>query len=61
MYVVWTVRGKRTVSVKVLPGQTLEVYDINDNPTTLKEKNRQVSFVIGQSLVYLEGLEKKIV
>lgn len=60
VYVLWTVRGKRPVSVKLEPGQTIEVYDINDNATVLKEKNGFATFVIGQSPVYLEGLQKEI-
>jgi len=46
--------------VKVQSGQILELYDINDNPVVLKEKNGLITFVIGQSPVYLEGLEKEI-
>ena len=60
VYVLWTIRGKRPVSVNVSQGQTLQVYDINDNPIILKEKNGSVNFVIGQSPVYLEGLENEI-
>lgn len=59
-YVLWTVRGKRPVTIKLEPGQIVEVYDINDNPCILKEKNGTVTFYIGQSPVYLEGLTKPI-
>ena len=54
--VLWTIRGKRQVNVKVAPGAALEVYDVNDNPTVLKEKNGMVAFTIAQTPVYLEGL-----
>ncbi|MCX7704919.1 MAG: hypothetical protein N2115_01500 [bacterium] len=60
VYVLWTVRGKRPVTIKLEPGQTVEVYDINDNPVVLKEKNGAATFYIGQSPVYLEGLKKEI-
>ncbi len=60
VYVLWTVRGKRPVTVKLEPNQTIEDYDINDNATVLKEKNGTATFNIGQSPVYLEGLEKEI-
>jgi hypothetical protein len=54
--VLWTIRGTRTVTVKVNPGQTVLVYDVNDNPTVLTEKNGTVTFDIAQAPVYLEGM-----
>lgn len=60
VYVLWTVRGKRPVSIKLEPGETVEVYDINDNAAVLKEQNGIATFWIGQSPVYLEGLKKEI-
>jgi hypothetical protein len=54
--VLWTLRGKRVVNVKVAPGTTLSLYDPNDNVTELKEKNGYVTFTIDQSPRYLEGL-----
>lgn len=60
VYVLWTVRGKRPVTIKLEPGQEVEVYDMNDNPMVLKEKNGVATFYIGQSPVYLEGLKKEI-
>jgi len=56
VHVLWTIRGKRPVSVKVPARTTLELYDGNDNVTTLQEKNGVVSFVVAQSPQYLEGL-----
>ena len=56
VYLLWTIRGKRPVSVKVAPGATVEVYDMNDNRIVLKEKNGTVTFTIAQSPVYLEGM-----
>jgi len=58
--VLWTIRGKRPVTIKLDPGQSVEVYDINDNPVILKENNGIATFTIGQSPVYLEGLTKPI-
>ncbi|HOK79535.1 MAG TPA: hypothetical protein PK303_02930 [bacterium] len=60
VYVLWTVRGKRPVTIKLDPGQSVEVYDINDNPKILKENNGTATFIIGQAPVYLEGLTKPI-
>jgi len=56
VHVAWTIRGQRPVSVKVPAGASLELYDPNDNVTTLKEKNGVVTFLAGQSPQYLEGL-----
>ncbi|MDA1143150.1 MAG: hypothetical protein O3B01_31705 [Planctomycetota bacterium] len=56
IHVLWTIRGKRPVSVKVPPGTTLEIYDQNDNPTALKEEGGMVTFTVDQSPQYLEGL-----
>lgn len=56
VYTFWTIRGKRPVSVKVPAGATLEVYDQNDNPTELKEKDGVVTFTIDDSPVYLRGM-----
>jgi hypothetical protein len=56
IHVLWTIRGKRPVNIKVPAGTTLELYDPNDNVTTLKEKNGVVTFVVDQSPQYLEGL-----
>lgn len=56
VHVLWTIRGKRPVNVKVAKGTTLELFDANDNVTTLKEKDGMISFVIDQSPQYLEGL-----
>lgn len=60
-YVLWTIRGKRPVSVAVQPGQTVQVYDVNDNPITLTEQNGKVTFTIAQAPVYLEGLKGEAV
>ncbi len=56
VHVLWTIRGKRVVNVKVPSGTTLSLYDPNDNVTELKEKNGYVTFTVDQSPRYLEGL-----
>ncbi len=57
IHVLWTIRGKRPVSVKVPAGSSLEIYDGNDNATVLKEKDGVVTFTVDQSPQYLEGLK----
>ncbi len=52
----WTIRGTRDVSLKVPAGTTLTLFDPQDNPTTLKESNGQITFKIGQSPVFIHGL-----
>jgi hypothetical protein len=56
VHVLWTVRGKRPVTIKVPPGATLELTDPNDNAVPLKEQNGVVTFTVDQSPQYLEGL-----
>jgi hypothetical protein len=56
IHVLWTIRGKRTVNVKVAPGTSLELYDQHDNPTALKEKDGNVTFKVNNTPQYLEGL-----
>jgi hypothetical protein len=56
IHVLWTIRGKRPVTVKVPAGTTLELYDPNDNVTRLVEKNGVVTFTVDQLPQYLEGL-----
>ncbi len=56
IHVLWTIRGKRPVNLKVPRGTTLELFDPNDNATTLKEKDGLITVVVDQSPQYLEGL-----
>jgi len=56
IHVLWTIRGKRPVTVQVPAGATLELFDPNDNVTALKEKNGTVTFAVDTLPVYLEGL-----
>ena len=44
VHVLWTIRGKRPVSVKVPAGTTLKLFDPNDNVTSLQEKNGAITF-----------------
>ncbi len=61
IHALWTIRGKRPVSVKVPAGTSLEIFDQNDNATTLKEKDGVVTFTVGQVPQYLEGLKSDAV
>lgn len=56
VHVLWTIRGKREVQVKVASGASLELFDGQDNVTVLKEKGGFVTLTIDQSPQYLEGL-----
>lgn len=56
IHVLWTIRGKRPVTLSVPAGATLELHDPNDNVTVLKEQNGVVTFTIDQSPQYLHGL-----
>jgi hypothetical protein len=56
VHVLWTIRGKRPVTVKVPAGSTLELTDPNDNAVALKETNGTITFTVDQSPQYLEGL-----
>lgn len=57
VHALWTIRGTRPVNIKVAPGTALELYDANDNLTRLKEKDGVITFGIGQSPCYIEGLK----
>jgi hypothetical protein len=56
VHVLWTIRGKRPVTLKVDPGTTLELYDLNDNVTKLTEQNGTITFTLDQQPQYLHGL-----
>lgn len=56
VHALWTIRGRRPVSVKVAPGETVAVYDENDNPLPLVVRDGSATFTIDQSPCYLEGL-----
>lgn len=56
LHALWTLRGKRPVSLEV-PAQTkLEVYDSMDNASIAAESNGKATFTIGTSPVYVHGL-----
>jgi hypothetical protein len=60
VYVLWTIRGERPVTVKGPEGSVVEVYGVNDNPTALKNKNGGVTFTVAQAPVYLEGMTGEV-
>jgi hypothetical protein len=53
LFVLWTVRGTREITVRVSPNATPELYDSMDNRIPLKHTSGLVSFTIGQSPVFL--------
>ena len=55
-HVLWTIRGTRPVTLGVVPGTEVTVFDIMDNGTELAEKNGKITFTIGQGPVFVEGL-----
>jgi hypothetical protein len=55
LHVLWTLRGKRPVSVAVAPGMKPTVYDDMDNPTELEGKDGLATFRISTSPCYLRG------
>jgi hypothetical protein len=54
VHVLWTIRGNRPGPSRSA-GASLEIYDQNDNATSLK-KNGSVTFTVDQSPQYLEDL-----
>ncbi len=56
VHVLWTLRGKRPVTIAVPPGAKVAVYDQNDNEVELAKTDGKVTFTIDQSPCYLEGL-----
>ncbi|MEO6846341.1 MAG: hypothetical protein ABI443_03215, partial [Chthoniobacterales bacterium] len=54
--VIWTIRGKRTVTLTAPKGADVKVYDQDDNLKPLEVGNGTVSFTIDQSPCYVEGL-----
>ena len=55
MFVLWTLRGKREVSMAVPAGAVLEIYDSMDNLAPLEHKNDLITFTIDASPVFLYG------
>jgi hypothetical protein len=56
VHVMWTLRGKRPVTIAVPPGAKLAVFDQNDNEMELVKGEGKVTFTIDQSPCYVEGL-----
>jgi len=52
----WTIRGKRAVTLTVPAGSHVTYYDQDDNPVELASKNGQVSLTLTTSPCYLEGI-----
>ena len=58
MFVLWTVRGTRQVTMTVPTGVTPELYDSMDNIVPLKLKDGTISFTIDQSPIFLYGPDR---
>jgi len=56
VHVLWTIRGKRSVSVRVPAGASVVRYDQMDNAVPLAVKDGRVTFEIEQSPCYVHGL-----
>jgi hypothetical protein len=57
LYVLWTLRGTRPVSVAATAADKLTVHDSMDNPTALVSKDGKATFTVSTSPVYLRGLK----
>lgn len=55
-HVLWTLRGTRPVSLQVPDGAQVVVYDQNDNPLETRKDGNRITFSVGQSPCYVEGL-----
>ena len=56
VHVMWTLRGRRPVTIAVPPGAKIAVFDQNDNEMELVKADGKVTFTIDQSPCYIEGL-----
>jgi hypothetical protein len=56
LHVMWTLRGKRPVSLDVPKGSALQVFDSMDNTVSVEAKEGKSTFTLGTSPVYLRGL-----
>lgn len=56
VHVLWTIRGQRPVTLTVPQGAKVAVCDQNDNEIELKRDGDRVTFNVGQSPCYVEGL-----
>src|SRR5262249_33803650 len=58
LHVLWTVRGKRLVSVEVPRTKALTVFDSMDNAASVPEKDGKANLTIGTSPVFVRGLTR---
>jgi hypothetical protein len=56
LHVLWTLRGKRPVSINVAKGTAVTVLDSMDNPVPSAGKEGKATFTLGTSPVYVRGL-----
>lgn len=56
VHVLWTLRGKRPVTIDVPAGAQVAVYDQMDNVVASQPKNGKLTFTVDASPCYVEGL-----
>ena len=56
VHVLWTLRGKRPVTLDVPEGTNVAAFDLNDNEMELTRGGGKIAFTLGQSPCYVEGL-----
>lgn len=56
VHVMWTLRGKRPVTIEVPEGAKIAVYDQNDNEMDLSVRNGKATFTVDGSPCYVQGL-----
>lgn len=61
VHVMWTLRGKRPVTLEVKDGAKVSAFDQMDNEHKLVAKNGKVTFTLDQSPCYVEGLTEDAV
>lgn len=57
VHVMWTIRGKRPVTIEVPAGAKVAVFDQHDNELKLKTDGNKVTFTVDGSPCYVEGLD----
>jgi hypothetical protein len=56
LHVLWTLRGKRPVTISAPAGASVTLFDQMDNAVVLKEQGGQVSLAVSPSPCYVRGL-----
>ncbi len=56
LHVMWTLRGKRPVTLELAKGNSLTVFDSMDNTVPLQQKEGKATFTLSAAPIYLRGL-----